>query len=310
MELSILLSKQIIVQFLMLAVGFILIKCKALKSDDATAISKLVLYVISPCAIFNSFRIEFTDEVKNGLILAFAVSLFINFFFIFFSKFISKPFHLDTVEEMTLAYPNSGNLILPIVLAVLGQEWTIYCCAYIIIQNVLIFAHCESRICGETKIEPMKILMKPCIISIIIAAAFFLCGLEMPTIINNTLDGFGAMLAPASMLVIGMAIGTANFKEIFTDPKHYFVCFLRLIAYPMIILLLIKITNLCAIFPDAKSVLLIPFLAAASSPAATVTQMAQCHGNNPAKASALNTMSVCFLIITMPVMVMLYQLIL
>ena len=63
MELSFLLAKQILIQFLMLAVGFVLIKIKLFKSSDATAISKLVLYVISPCAVYNAFQIDYTPAI-------------------------------------------------------------------------------------------------------------------------------------------------------------------------------------------------------------------------------------------------------
>jgi len=310
MELSFLLAKQILIQFLMLAVGFVLIKIKLFKSSDATAISKLVLYVISPCAVYNAFQIDYTPSVRDGLILAFLTAALINFLFIVGSKLLHKPFHLDTVEEMTLAFPNAGNLILPIVLAVLGQEAVIYCCAYIIIQNLLIFSYGESQIRGEKTFSLRKCITNPCIIACFLAAISFACQFKLPEILASTVNGFSAMLAPASMLVIGMAIGTADFKDIFTKPKYYFVCALRLIGYPLVILLLLKLSNVCVFFPFAKEVLLIPFLAASSSPAATVTQMAQCHNNNPAKASALNTMAVCFLIVTMPLMVMLYQLVL
>jgi len=307
MEISFLLFKQILSQFLMLAVGFILIRMKVLKSDDATAVSKLVLYVITPCSIFASFDIGYSGNAAANLIFGFVGGLCGNLLCITVGALVRKVLKLDAVEEMSIAFPNSGNMILPLVLATFGGEWGVYVSCHVIVQNFLIFSYCESKIRGETKFNPLKLFIKPCIIACTLAIVFYLLHIELPDILNNTIAAFGNMIAPASMLVIGMAMGGADFKAIFTTPKNYLISLLRLTLIPLVAILLIKITGVAYLLPDARMICLILVMCASSCPAATVTNMAQCYANQPGKCSAINMMSICFLIVTMPLAVWLYQ---
>ena len=54
-------------------------------------------------------------------------------------------------------------------------------------------------------------------------------------------------------------------------------------------------------------ILLIVFLAIIAPAASTVTQMSQVYGNDSKYASAINVMTTLLSIVTMPLMVLLYQ---
>lgn len=55
MQISILLMKQILELFLMILMGYIIVKTGLLKDEDSKVISKIVLYLIIPCVIINAF---------------------------------------------------------------------------------------------------------------------------------------------------------------------------------------------------------------------------------------------------------------
>ena len=61
------------------------------------------------------------------------------------------------------------------------------------------------------------------------------------------------------------------------------------------------------IHKDAKQILLVVFLASSSTAAAMVTQLVQIYDADAKYASVINVMSIIFCIITMPLMVMLYD---
>ena len=86
--------------------------------------------------------------------------------------------------------------------------------------------------------------------------------------------------------------------------------FLRLIAVPAVALLLLKVSGLVNGSPDGKKLLLIVFLAVITPSASTITQMCQVYGNDSQYASAINVMTTLFSIVTMPLMVLLFQMIL
>ena len=83
--------------------------------------------------------------------------------------------------------------------------------------------------------------------------------------------------------------------------------FLRLVAVPGIALLLLKVSGLVNGSLDGKKILLIVFLAVITPSASTVTQMCQVYGNDSKYASAVNVMTTLLAIVTMPLMVLLFQ---
>ena len=70
MEISFLLFKQIAQFFIMIIMGYTLVKLKIVKSEDSKVLSMVCLYLIMPCVIINSFLIDFTPEKLKGLGLA------------------------------------------------------------------------------------------------------------------------------------------------------------------------------------------------------------------------------------------------
>ena len=111
----------------------------------------------------------------------------------------------------------------------------------------------------------------------------------------------------ANPYVTGMLFAGMNLKQIFADKRVYFVSFLRLIAVPLLALVMIKISHLAMFSADGNKIMLIVFLAIITPSASTITQMCQVYGNDSRYASAINVMTTLFSIITMPLMVMLFE---
>ncbi len=79
------------------------------------------------------------------------------------------------------------------------------------------------------------------------------------------------------------------------------------VVVPLIALLLIKLSHLAGISQDAPKIMLIVFLAVITPSASTVTQMCQVYGNDSKYASAINVITTLSAIVTMPVMVFLFE---
>ena len=65
MELSILLIQQICQLFIMIFFGFLLVRGRVLTAENSKVLSILLLYVACPCAIINSFMIDFMKSITN-----------------------------------------------------------------------------------------------------------------------------------------------------------------------------------------------------------------------------------------------------
>ena len=307
MELSILLAEQIIALFLMVILGFLLVKIHLLKVDDSDVLSKLVVFVFSPCVLIQSFtHTHFSISTLSGLLLAIFGAAIVHVIYIALSKLGERFLGLNNIEKASLIYSNAGNLIIPLVSATLGDEWVFYSCAYIIVSTFLFWSHGKSIICEETKIELKKVITNPNIIAIILGLIFFLTGFRLPSILDSCTASLGNMIGPASMLVIGMVIAEMDLKRIFTNRRAYMVCFGRLVLYPLITILIFCFSGILTLHEQASHILLVTLLAASAPCAANVTQIAQIYHKDAVYASSINVITVVFCMITMPIMTAIY----
>lgn len=309
MNISILLMQQIVQLFLMIFMGYLIVKTGLVRDDDSKVLSKIILYLIVPCVIINAFQVDYTTDTVKGLLIAFAASVMTQVILLVVISVAGKLLHLNEVEVASVYYSNSGNLIVPIVTFILGQEWVLYGCVFMSVQLVFLWTHCKKIISREASYDWKKIILNINMISIFIGVILFFTGIRLPEIIGNTLASVGTMIGPASMIVTGMLFAGMNLKQIFANKRVYFITFLRLIAVPLIALMLIKLSNLASFSADGNKIMLIVFLAIITPSASTVTQMCQVYGNDSRYASAINVMTTLLSIITMPVMVMLFQMI-
>lgn len=309
MNISILLMQQIVQLFLMIFMGYLIVKTGLVRDDDSKVLSKIILYLIVPCVIINAFQVDYTTDTVKGLLIAFAASVMTQVILLVVISVAGKLLHLNEVEVASVYYSNSGNLIVPIVTFILGQEWVLYGCVFMSVQLVFLWTHCKKIISREASYDWKKIIMNINMISIFIGVVLFFTKIRLPEIIGNTLASVGTMIGPASMIVTGMLFAGMNLKQIFANKRVYFITFLRLIAVPLIALVLIKLSNLASFSADGNKIMLIVFLAIITPSASTVTQMCQVYGNDSKYASAINVMTTLLSIITMPVMVMLFQMI-
>lgn len=307
MQISILLLKQIVQLFLMILMGYIMVKIKFLKEEDSKVISKIILYLIVPSVIITAFQVDYTPSIMKGLAVACIASVILQFLLLFITWIMGKMFHLNTVEYTSAYYSNSGNLIVPLVTYILGKEWVIYGCVFMSVQLFFIWTHCKCKISGETEISLKKILLNINMISVFAGVFLFFTKIRFPEIIGNTLSSVGSMIGPLSMIVTGMLIAGVDLKKVFTNKRIYLVTFIRLVIEPIIALAVIILLGMKNWHPQAENIILITYMAAITPCASTITQMCQVYGNDSKYASAINVMTTLLAVVTMPVFVYFYM---
>ena len=105
-----------------------------------------------------------------------------------------------------------------------------------------------------------------------------------------------------------MLMGDIDLKHIFILPSIWKVAALRLVVFPLAVLVLLKYSGLAALAPNGETILLVSFLASATPAASAVTQMSQVYGPDGTYAGAINVSTTLLCIITMPLLITLYQL--
>lgn len=299
---SLILAEKIFSLFLIMFMGYAVVHWGLLHAEDSKTLSLISLYLISPCVIISAFQVQYTPDVLHGLLLALAAAVLLHVGIIVVVNLLGHALHLDAVEKASMIYSNAGNLIIPIVTAVLGKEWVIYSSAFLSVQLFLLWSHAKSMLCGEKSFELKKVLTNINMIAILAGAALFLLHIQLPAVIEDSLDMVGSAIGPISMIILGMLMAGMHFKKILGYRR------LWLVSIPLAAVALLKLSGLAHLVPDGQTILLVSLLATCTPSASTITQMAQIYGKDADYASAINVVTTLLCIFTMPLMVALYQL--
>lgn len=273
---SLILAKKILSLFLVMALGIVLVRCGIVRSQDSKVLSMISLYLVMPCVIISSFQVEYQPEILNGLLLALATSALLH-------------------------------LVLIVVVGFLGKEWVIYTSAFLSVQLFLLWSHAKMKLCGEKGIDLKKILTNINMIAIFAGVLLFLLQIQLPAPVQDAVDSISSMVGPMGMLILGMLIAEMDLKKLLSYHRLWWITLLRLVGIPLIGIVLLKYSSLAALVPEGRTILLVTLLAICTPSASTLTQMAQVYGKDADYASAINVVTTLLCIVTMPLMVALYQ---
>ena len=303
---AIALARQILILFLMMFGGFILVKLKLLPASGSKVLSVLIIYLITPCVLISSFQVELNEQTRSGFLLCFLAALLIHAILFLITTILNRFLHFTPIEKTSIIYSNSGNLIFPLITALLGDEWLIYASAFLCVQLFFIWTHCLSVIEGAPRFNVKKILTNINIIAIFIGVILLLTGTTIPPIISDAMDNLASMIGPLSMIMIGMILSEVDWKKTLSNKRIYLIAFLRMIAVPFLIMLVLKLSPITKINSNGVTLMFISLLAVSTPAAASVTQIAQLFDREVKYSSAINAMTTLISIVTMPLIIALY----
>lgn len=289
-------------------VGYIAVKSGLVKGESSKVLSSLTVYVFCPCMIFNAFQIELTRERVFGFLSCVAFAFVAYVLWIVLSRLLRRPLGLSPVDETSLVYGNVGNLVLPLVQLTLGDEMVFYASAMQIPFNLFFWTHGISVMQGQSKFEWKKIVSNANIWAVLIGLVFLGFQWHLPSVLSTGVSGLAHVVAPVSMMVVGMVLAGTALKSIFTMPRAYAVAAGKLILFPLLPILLLWVSGLLRHSPDLVPVLMVTAIAFAAPAASNVSQLAVVFDQEPEKASIYNILTLFFCVVTIPLFIGLYQL--
>lgn len=307
MQISLLLMEEIVKLFVIMFMGYAVVKAGLMKSSESKSVSVILVYLVIPCVIIKAFQVDYTPDVQKGLFLAIAAAVAVHILFLLITIPLRKIFQMDVIEQATSIYSNAGILVIPLVQELLGQDYVIYSSAYIAVQLILLWTQGKNMLCEEEKLEWKKVFLNVNIISIIAGIVLFLFRIKLPAGVQDVLGMMNNMIGPLGMLLAGMAIAEVPLKLIFTKKRNYLSVAFRLLLYPVLGLFLMKAIQIVVNLENSSQILLTVYLACVTPACASVTSMAQLYDKDAAYASSLYVLTTLLSIVTMPVMVYLYE---
>ena len=305
--LSLLLFQRIAELFLMIFMGWIVVKVGVLKTEDSRCLSMILLYVITSCVFFNAFQIERTPEVISMMGFSAILSVAFNVVMLLLARLAAVVFHMDVVEEASSGYPNSGNMAIPLVNAIFGPEWVVFVTLYNMIQNLFVWTHCRMFMSGERKVSLKKILWNINIMAIVLGAALFFLDIRLPQILSDTLTSVSSLLGPTAMLIVGMLMADLKLADLKGYRRIWKPILFRLVLLPLVLVLLTRLFYVSAMNPQGETLVLVALIPAFAPTANVVAQFSQIYGLDAKYAGLINAVTMLLCIVTMPLLIAVYQ---
>ncbi len=296
---------QILVLFLLMGLGFTLVKTNVLEKLVCDKLTWLLCYIVMPCLIFNSFQIEFSQELWHNFLLMAYLTAGIHVIYIVLSKLLLNGRRLREQSiaaqmQFTAVYSNCGFMGIPLVMALVGPQGAFYGSVYIAVNGFFVWTHGLLTYSGSINRRSIRnALINPNTIASVIGAVCFVFSIKVPLPVHSAVGAVGGMNTALSMMLVGAAMAGVNLRGVWRSTYAWISVFMRNLLFPGVIL--------CALFAlHIKGNLLVVAMVLSACPVAGMSVLfAQLNGLStelPVKSLTLSTLSS---MVTLPLILML-----
>ena len=322
-----LLLGQVAVLVLMIVPGFLLMKAKLMSEGSGKAISNLILYAAQAALIISGFcTVDVNAEILGRMLAVFVLAILSHLLFYGIGRLV---YHRvagpkKKVLLFSTVFTNAGYMGIPLLVALFGSthpEVAIYGSVYMTAFNVFLWSLGAFLYTEEKKyISVKKMLINPATVATFVGLIIFALS-AIPTvrehfiipvirnengIVTPLLNSMKGLVAPLSMIVIGLRITELKPGRAFKDKYLYLAVFVILFLSPIAIFGVLKLLSVLGIYHDAltASVMMI----SVSAPAATATSMfAEKFDGDSVYAGLIVSITSILCVVTMPLVCALTQ---
>lgn len=230
--------RQICIMMLYMMAGFFLYRKKLITKEGSRSLAHLLLYLVLPCVVLQSFCVERTSEKTYDLLVslagaAAALALSMAVAWILFRK---RP-----LDCFGASFSNAGFMGFPLITAVLGSEAVFYAAGFVAFLNVLQATLGQYILSGDRKLcTPKTVLRNPLVVSMAAGLILFFTGFRLPEIGMSCISSLAGMNAPLAMMVLGVYLAQSDLWSVFVGKELYFVSAVRLLLIPFLTLPLLR----------------------------------------------------------------------
>ncbi len=322
---------QVSLLFLLMIPGILLKKLKMVPDGFGKGVSNLVLYIAQPALIFLAYIKPYSTEIliNAAYVLVLSVIAHALFAVVALMLFKGAPDGQKRMLRFATIFSNAAFMGIPLISAVLEADFpgaTLYASIYNITFNLFLWSLgvkicTEGRDANKNGIDDhheakkeggiMKALLHPVTIAAAIGLIFFILPIKnyIPAVgwklVEDTFTHLKNLVAPLSMLVIGLRIPDIKFKGMFSDKYLYLFLALRHIILPLGVVGVLKLVGLIPWLTMSGAVAPVVLILAAAPAASSATMFAEKYDCEATYVSRLVTVSTLLSIATMPLLLML-----
>lgn len=321
---------QVAILFLMMVPGYLMKRCRLAGEGFGKGLSNLVLYIAQPALIVCAY-IDYrgNGSVWQNALWVFVLSMVAHGLFALAALLLFRGAEDGKRRMLRLmtVFANAAFMGIPLIDAILGAEATIYASIYNISFNLFLWSLgvylCTARRDkdgdgtpdGELKphyhVSPFRVLVHPVLLASFLGVAFLAIGVgpHIPKLLTDSLAMLKNLVAPLSMVVIGLRIADVSFRGAFRDKYLYLFLALRHAILPVAVLGIMKLLSLVGV-PLGEMVTTVVLLLAATPAATSATMFAEKYDCDAVYTSRTVVISTLVSIATMPLILLLASVIL
>lgn len=294
---------KVAVILILILIGCFITKRGMLTERGASEITTVLIKLVTPCVIVNSFIGTEGGLDLSTLALAMALPALWSLIGLGMSYLVFKkePLERRKVLRFAMIFSNTGFMGIPLVQGIVGDRGVIYASFGVVVFNLLCWTYGYSMMSGGARLDLRTVLLNPGVVGLAIGLPIFFLKLQLPGIIAEPLGYIADLNTPLAMLVIGTYIARADLRSFVSDLSVYKVSFLRLAAVPAILLALLMLIR-----PE-KELFLATVVQASTPVAANTVLFAVQYKRDSELASKLVAVSTVLSIVTIPVMTIIAQ---
>lgn len=294
---------QIFTMFIIIMLSVICYKTKLIDDNGNKTLSNILMYLVNPCIIMESYQKEFDTKLVHGLLISFVLALAAHIIGILFAQIFIRGKNNDVANErMAVIYSNCSFLAIPLVNRIYGLEGVFYLTAYITVFSLFIWTHGIIMMGGKGSVgDVLRALYSPAILSVIIGLVLYFTQIRLPEIIMEPVSAIGKMNTPIAMIIAGICIAQTDIRKTLFKWRIYLVCFLKLLLVPCTLILIVRPLLGSGIVSGVSVV-------AAASPVATMCMIfAVRYDKDSRYASELFAISTILSMLTIPAVLFLLE---
>ncbi len=293
---TIILFKQLIIMFAMLALGVWMKRSKMMSETTFKELGVFLLYVISPIVVFRGYLVAPTQVNTMRLLVSFGASFVLLLMIIGIATLIYRK---DGLSIFASIFTNAGFMGIPLVVALFSQEAVFVLSPFL---SWLFVIQWTLGIVVVTK-DPRsmsfkKVILNPVIIATIVGVIVYFLHIPIPEVLDEFLSRIGVMLMPVAMIVLGSSFAHLSFKNVFLDARVWLMVLVRLFVLPLFV-----VVALSVIAKDFELVAYTLLVAMSAPIGANVAILAQQYNKDITLAASQIMLTTLFSIISMPLMV-------
>ena len=290
--------RQTIVMGLYMAAGFALFRAGKLTARGSRELGAMLLWVVIPAVVLNSFCVDFTPERLIKLVESTLLGALVLLLALLLGRAL---FRSAPVDSFAAAFSNAGFIGIPLVQASIGPEAVFYLVGLIATVNLLQWTCAARALTGERQSGGLRrALLNPVVLAIALGLLLFVtgAGTRLPVVLSTALGGISAMNAPLAMLMLGTYLAQSDLKEMLRNLRVYQVCAARLLFIPLVTLVVFRF------LPLPRDMLLALLIAAGAPVGANVAVYVQLYGLDYAHACQTIALSTLLSVFTLPLLLL------